>query len=88
MAVPYSHKKYSIELSSKELLELKDIYIFVKGFYLEENYFSCTRETMWNRSVEHIHIHFIPWRLQWKYLRKILENQWFPIKEELDLENN
>jgi len=83
MAIPYSHKKYSIELSVKELSELKEIHLFVKTFYWEEQYFSSTRETMWNRSVEHIHMHFIPWRLQWKYLRKMLENQGYPIKEEL-----
>lgn len=58
MAVPYKHKKYSIELSDEEFLELKNIQRFVKDFYIEENYFSCTRETMWNRSVEHLHIHF------------------------------
>jgi diadenosine tetraphosphate (Ap4A) HIT family hydrolase len=40
---------------------------------------------MWNRSVEHIHIHFIPGRLQWKYLRKMLENQGYPIHQELDI---
>lgn len=85
MAVPYEHKINSIELSDEELLEMKDIYSFVKDYFWEESYFSCTRESMWNRSVEHYHMHFVPWRLQWKYLRKMLENQWYPIVQELDI---
>jgi len=83
MAVPYRHIKFSVELSLEEFSWLKEVHNFVKNYFWEVNYFSATRETMWNRSVEHLHIHFIPWRLQWKYLRKMLENQWFPIKEEL-----
>lgn len=85
MAIPYEHKKWSIELTSEELLELKVIYEFAKDWFWEENYFSCTRETMANRSVEHFHIHFVPWKLQGKYLRKMLQNQGFPIVENLDL---
>jgi len=85
MVIPHKHKKYSIELSKEEFWELVEIHKFMKDFYQDENYFSVIRETMWNRSVEHLHIHFIPWRLQWKYLRKMLENQWFPIKEDLKI---
>lgn len=85
MALPYEHKKLSIELNDNELLELKDVHKFVKDWFWDEHYFSCTRETLWHRSVEHIHIHFIPGRLQWKYLRKMLENQGYPIHQELDI---
>ena len=85
MAVPYQHRAFSWELTGDEFLEIKDIQAFMKDYYKEENYFSCTRETMWNRSIEHYHMHFVPWRLQWKYLRKMLENQGFPIKEDLDI---
>jgi diadenosine tetraphosphate (Ap4A) HIT family hydrolase len=63
---------------------MKDIYKFVKEYFWDEKYFSCTRESIANRSVEHIHMHFIPGKLQWKYIRKMLENQWFPIVQELD----
>lgn len=84
MAVPYEHKIYFTELSNEEILELRDVGNIVKDFYNWENYFSCIRETLANRSIEHLHIHYIPWKLQWKYLRKMLEHQWFPIKEELN----
>jgi len=85
MAVPYEHKIYSTELNEAELKELQIVYKKVKEFFWEENYFSCVRESMINRSVEHYHIHFIPWRLQGKYLRKMLERQGFPIIEDLDI---
>ena len=87
MAVPYKHRQFSVELSSQEFAEMKEIQEFVKGFFKgkSKDYFSATRETMWNRSVEHVHIHFISWKLQWKYLRKMLQNQGFPIVQELEV---
>jgi diadenosine tetraphosphate (Ap4A) HIT family hydrolase len=76
---------YSFDLSKEEIGELQDIYIFVKSFFWEKEYFSFTRESMANRSVEHLHIHFLVGKLQWKYLRKMLEKQGFPISQELIL---
>lgn len=83
MAVPYTHKVFIRELSPEEFLEILDIEKFMKEFYGDEDYFSATRETMANRSVEHLHIHFIPGKLQWKYLRKMLHDQGFPIDESI-----
>ena len=85
MAVPYTHKLFSYELIDEELQELHDIHLFMKDFYGDSNYFSSTRETIGNRSVEHIHMHFIPGTLKWVFLRKMLELQWFPIRENLIL---
>lgn len=84
MAVPYIHKKYFLELNDDEILDLKNVNKFIKDFFWEDNYFSCLRETIANRSIEHLHYHYIPWKLQWKYLRKMLMDQWFPIKEKLN----
>jgi diadenosine tetraphosphate (Ap4A) HIT family hydrolase len=64
MATPYEHKAFSHELGSDEIAELQDIYAFMKVYYGEKNYFSSTRETLANRSVEHYHMHFIPGALQ------------------------
>ncbi len=67
MAVPKRHIAFSYELLEEEISELQDIYRFMKDFFEkagEKDYFSATRETMGNRSVEHYHIHFIPGRLQ------------------------
>lgn len=81
MAVPYNHKAFSHELDSDEISELSEIYRWMKEFYGEDDYFSCTRETLGNRSIEHYHMHFLPGKLQGKYIRKMLENQGFPIVE-------
>lgn len=83
MAVPYLHKKQFLELNDEELIDLKNANIFIKSFYWEESYFSCLRETLENRSVEHLHYHFLPWKLEWKYLRKMLMDQGYPIIQDL-----
>jgi diadenosine tetraphosphate (Ap4A) HIT family hydrolase len=60
MAIPYRHVLYSADLNNEELLELQEVYKFVKEFFGNESYFSCTRETQDYRSIEHYHTHFIP----------------------------
>lgn len=85
LVIPYDHKVFSHELTSEELAELRDVYQFMREYFWAKNYFSTTRETFSNRSIEHLHMHFIPWKLQWKYLRKMLELQWFPIQEKLEI---
>ncbi len=86
MVVPYLHKTFATELTNDEIGEFVEIYQFMKIYYGETEYFSCTRETMGNRSVEHYHTHYIPGKLEGKYLRKMLELQWFPIEEDLTIE--
>jgi diadenosine tetraphosphate (Ap4A) HIT family hydrolase len=64
MLVPYKHLMYSYELDKSQTEELAEAYTWIKDFYGEQIYFSCTRESMANRSVEHFHTHFLPGRLQ------------------------
>jgi diadenosine tetraphosphate (Ap4A) HIT family hydrolase len=64
MVVPYAHKISATNLTSDEIAEFAEVYQFMKGFYGESQYFSCTRETMGNRSVEHYHTHYLPGHLQ------------------------
>jgi len=85
MAVPYRHVKFSRELSSQEFSEILEIQKFMKEFFWEDEYFSTTRESMGNRSIEHVHMHFVPGKLQGSYLRCMLENQGFPIKAEVEI---
>ena len=86
MAVPFEHICFTNELKKEHFEELKDVHNAVKKFFGEDIYFSFTRESMANRSVEHLHMHFLAWKLQWKFLRKMLELQWFPITQELKLD--
>ncbi len=85
MAAPKRHINFFLDLKDEEILELREIQKFAKDFFEWENYFSFTRESIANRSVEHLHIHFVAWKLQWKFLRKMLELQGFPIKESLKI---
>lgn len=87
MAVPKRHVCFTRDLTGEEFLELKEIHNIAKDFFKEENYFSTTRETIEARSVEHLHIHFVPWKLQGKFIRKMLELQGFPIKQDLSVED-
>ena len=89
MAVPIRHVQFVGEVNNKEFAELPKVHKFMKDFYEEvgeKDYFSATRETMWSRSVEHYHIHFIPGRLQGKFLRCMLQNQGFPIEAEVKIQ--
>ena len=83
MIIPKKHRILYADLSNEEILEMKECHKFLKKYFWEKNYFSFSRETSndESRSIEHLHIHFLVWKLQWKYLRKMLMDQWFPIKE-------
>lgn len=89
MAVPYEHHMYATEFSAEVWSELGEVHAWIREYYKpwEKGYFSCTRETLQNkngdsRSIEHYHIHFLPGQLEGRYLRKMLEHQGFPVKEE------
>lgn len=88
MAIPIEHIEFSYNLSKEHFEELKEVHNVVKDFFENEEYFSFTRESMQtenSRSVEHLHIHFLVWDLQGKFMRKMLELQGFPIKQELKI---
>lgn len=75
MAIPKLHKKFSHELSNHEYSEMRELQLFVKSFFKSQEYFSFTRESMWKRSVEHLHIHFLPWVIRASRVEKMLKEQ-------------
>lgn len=86
MVIPKKHIIFSHQLTAEEYSEMPIIQDFMKNFFGDEIYFSFTRESLlWNRSVEHLHMHFLPGILQGKFLRKMLELQWYPIQENLHI---
>lgn len=90
MAIPHRHVIYSRDLNERECAELPIVHEQVKNFFWDEEYFSFTRETFGDwacRSVEHLHMHFLVGRLYGSYLRKMLQDEWYPI-EENDLKFN
>lgn len=84
MAVPRHHREFFVELSHEEVEELLEVHIEVKKFFWEKNYFSFCREThgKLSKTIKHYHMQFIGAEIEGTYLRKMLENQGFPIKEE------
>ena len=76
MAIPYKHRKKSEDILKEEFLELYNVHKFIKKYFWKKEYFSFTRETFWNRSLEHYHMHFLNWKLQWRFLREMLKWQW------------
>ena len=61
MSVPKRHVAYSIDLNNEELLDYKFIEIYIKDFFWnDKNYYSITRQSLWGRSIEHLHNHYLP----------------------------
>lgn len=86
LVTPKRHVILSSEITEREWWEFVYIHNFMREFFWENEYFSFTRETYFNesdRSVEHLHMHFVPWSIKWKFIRKMLELQGFPITQEL-----
>lgn len=87
MAIPRAHKEFFTEFTDEEVAELKQVHAEVKKYFWEKTYFSFCRETHGTitKSIKHYHMQFIGVELQGKYLRKMLQNQGFPIEQELDI---
>ncbi len=77
MAVPYSHKVFSHELSKEEFAEMSDVQKFIKSFYKDKQFFSFMRETTWHRSIAHLHYQYLPGILRTSKIEEILKEQWF-----------
>lgn len=75
LAFPKTHKKFFHEFSQDEIWDLKNVYEFCDKYFENKQYFSMTRETMSNRSVEHYHIHFIEWIMKAQALVEMLNKQ-------------
>lgn len=61
LAFPIEHKANTTELNDEEILDFKNIELFMKDYFGEKNYFSFIRHGTWWRSVEHLHYHYLEW---------------------------
>ncbi|MDD2907935.1 MAG: hypothetical protein PHH98_04810 [Candidatus Gracilibacteria bacterium] len=59
LVFPIEHKIHTIELSDEELIDYKNIEIYMKDYFGERNYFSLIRQTTGGRSAEHLHYHYL-----------------------------
>jgi diadenosine tetraphosphate (Ap4A) HIT family hydrolase len=75
LAFPKNHKVFHKELSDDEILDLKNIHNFCDEYFENKEYFSMTRESMSNRSIEHYHIHFVEWIMKAATIVEMLNKQ-------------
>lgn len=63
LVLPKIHKEFSYELSEEIFWDIINVEKFMKDFYWEIEYFSFIRQTFWNRSIAHLHYHYLSWRV-------------------------
>lgn len=80
LVFPKRHLEFTSFLSLEEFADFLNIEKFIKKFYEEKNleYFSFIRQSKSNKSVEHLHYHYLPWKLSAK---KIDWNKFLKIKD-------
>lgn len=77
MATPKMHLRLAYEIPSEVMAEYPLIEKFVYDFFDGASYFTFMRESLQNRSLEHIHYHFLPGKLNYTHLEYILKDQGF-----------
>jgi len=77
MAIPKKHYKFAYEIPSEVMAEYPEVEKFVYNFFDGESYFTFMRESIQNRSLEHIHYHFVPGKINYKHLEYLLLDQGF-----------
>ncbi len=62
LAIPKRHTEFTSSLSKEEFWDFVEVEKFVQQFYQKQQteYFSFIRESKSNKSIEHLHYHFLP----------------------------
>ncbi len=81
MAIPIRHVTYGHELTSNEWSELSRIQEHLRETFRNVDYFSFTRESLAERSVEHYHMHFIKGDITRRAIIEMLKEQWIDTNE-------
>lgn len=77
MAIPKAHIKLAYEIPTEVMADYPNIERFVYDFYDGWSYFTFMRESLQNRSLEHIHYHFLPGKINYKHLEYLMCEQGF-----------
>ena len=59
MAIPKRHIEFTTDLKEEELIDFLEIEKFMQKYYDWKEYFSFIRQTKSNKSVEHMHYHYL-----------------------------
>lgn len=78
MVIPKRHIIHTKELNKEEMIEMIEVETFMDNYYKWENYFSFIRESLWGKSLAHVHYHYLPWMLYYDTLESMLQQQWYP----------
>jgi len=62
MVIPKRHIEFTVDLKNEELVDFIEVEKFMKNYYKDKwEYFSFIRQSRSNKSVEHMHYHYILW---------------------------
>ena len=61
MAIPKRHVEFTCNLIKEEFWDFVNIENFMNSFYKDKEYFSFIRQSKSNKSVEHLHYHYLIW---------------------------
>lgn len=63
LVFPKRHIEFTSEFFPEEMADFVEVEKIIQKFYKEKNleYFSFIRQTKSNKSVEHLHYHYLPW---------------------------
>lgn len=64
LVFPKRHVLFSKDLTENEFSDYKNVENFMSKEFWDVFYFSFTRQSLWNRKVEHMHYHYITWNPQ------------------------
>jgi len=86
MAIPKRHIEFTYNLTNEELVDFIEIEKFMKEYYQDIwDYFSFIRQSKSNKSVEHMHYHYIVWIPS----QRIIDGEnYFKVKNGYKNENN
>lgn len=76
LVVPYFHKIYTKDISPEAWSEFQKVEEFMFKFYDGDNYFSFIRERGEEKSIHHLHYHFLPGEMKCDPIIQMLEKQW------------
>ncbi len=77
MAIPRRHIEFTSDLTKEEFADFLEVEKFMKDFFKDKwEYFSFIRQSKSNKSVEHLHYHYLAWIpsvriINWKRYFKI-----------------
>lgn len=77
MIIPKRHVILTSELSEDEMIEMIQAEKIMEGIYNWGRYFSFIRQAPQNRTLEHLHYHYLPWNPWYTSLEDILRKQWY-----------